>query len=71
MQKYSQAGFFFSLMWNPNVKVINITKVVQMIFIVWFGYSEYVGYLPCGITLVVLYSCLDLIAVNFNKSTQL
>ena len=44
----------FSLMWNPNIKVINITKLVQMIFTTWFGYSEYVGYLPCGIMLFVL-----------------
>ena len=40
----------FSLMWNPNIKVINITKLVQMIFSTWFGYFEYVGSLPYGIT---------------------
>ena len=31
MRKYSQEGFF-SLMWNPNIKAIDITKLVQMIF---------------------------------------
>lgn len=29
-----------------NVKVIKIRKLVQMIFIAWFWYSEYVAYLP-------------------------
>ena len=33
MQKYSQEGFF-SLKWNPN-KVINIIKLMQMIFSAW------------------------------------
>ena len=32
MWKYNQAGFFSQLMWNPNIKVMNITKLVQMIF---------------------------------------
>ena len=31
---------FFSLIWNPNIKVINITKLVQVIFNAWFGYLE-------------------------------
>ena len=31
MWKYAQEGFF-SLMWNPNIKAIDITKLVQMIF---------------------------------------
>ena len=46
--------FFFPFMWNPNSKVINITKLVQMIFNAWLGYFKYVGYLPGGITLTVL-----------------
>ena len=41
-------------MWNPNIKAINITKLVQMIFSAWFGYFEYVGYLPRRIMLIVL-----------------
>ena len=57
-------------MWNPNIKAINITKLVQMIFSAWFGYFEYVGYLPRGMTLIVLNKCLDLITINFNWSTQ-
>lgn len=32
--------FFFPLIWNPNIKVINITKLVQVIFNAWFGYLE-------------------------------
>ena len=40
-------------MWNPNIKAINITKMVQMIFNAWFGYFEYVNYLLSGITLIV------------------
>ena len=42
-----------------------------MIFKSWFGYFEYVSYFPCAITLMVLSWCLDLIAINFNWSTQL
>ena len=44
----------FSLMWNPNIKEINITRLVLMIFKAWFGYFKYVGYLLCGITLIAL-----------------
>ena len=40
-----------------------------MIFNVWFGYFEYVGYLLHGITLIVLSECLDLITINFNCFT--
>ena len=57
-------------MWNPNVKAIHITKLVQMIFIAWFRYFEYVSYLQHGITLVVLNYCFDLITINFNWSTR-
>ena len=46
--------FLVKFMWNPNIEVITITKLVQMIFRAWFGYSEYVSYLPNGITLIVL-----------------
>ena len=56
-------------MWNPNIKAIHITKLVQMIFSTWFGYFEYVGYLLHVITLIVLSYCFDLIAINFNWST--
>ena len=31
MRKYGQEGFFL-LMWNPNIKAINITKLVKMLF---------------------------------------
>ena len=41
-------------MWNPNIKVTNITKLAQVIFNTLFGYFEYVGYLPHGIRLIVL-----------------
>ena len=33
-------------MWDPNIKAINITKLVQMIFNAWFGYFEYVKISP-------------------------
>ena len=60
-------------MWNPNIRVNNINKLhkwaVQMIFNVWFGYFEYVGYLLHGITLIALSECLDLITINFNCFT--
>ena len=54
MQKYSQEGFFHLTYVEPNIKAINITKLVQMIFSAWSGYFEYVGYLPHGITLIDL-----------------
>ena len=57
-------------MWNPNIKVIHITKLMQMIFNAWFGYFEYVGYLPSGTMLIVVNQCLDLITINFNWSTR-
>ena len=56
-------------MWNPNIKVINITKLVEMIVNAWFGYFEYVGCLLHSILLTDLKQCIDLIAVNFNWST--
>ena len=48
--------FFFpaELMWNPNVKAINITKLVLMIFNEWYGFFEYVCYLLCGVMLIFL-----------------
>ena len=54
---------------NPNMKAIHITKLVRMIFNAWFGYFEYVGYLPHGITLILLNYCFNLIGINFNWST--
>ena len=44
---------------------------MHMIFNAWFGYFEYVGYLPRGITLIILNECIDLIDINFNWSTWL
>ena len=41
-------------MWNPNVKEINLAKLVQIIFNTWVGYSGYVGYLLCGKILIIL-----------------
>ena len=58
-------------MWNPNIKVINITKLVQMIFNTWLEYFEYIGYLSCSITLIILNECIDLINIHFNWSTWL
>ena len=57
---------FFPLMWNPNIKMMNITKLVQMIFSTWFGYFECASYLSCGIMLTVLNQCLDFFTINFN-----
>ena len=54
---------------DPMQSKQNITKLMQMVFNAWFGYFEYVGYLPRGITLIILNECLDLIAINFNWST--
>ena len=54
MQKYSQESFFTSLMWNPNVKEINLAKLVQIIFNTWVGYFGYAGYLLCGKILIIL-----------------
>ena len=55
------------LMQNLNIKVINITNLVQVIFSGWFGYFEYVSYLQHGKMLIVLNQwSLSLITVNFN-----
>ena len=52
-------------MWNPNIKANNITNLVWMIFHTWFGYFDYVSYLPCGVMLCLL------ITINFNWSAWL
>ena len=67
------AGFFTiepqgKPMWNPNIKAINITQLVQIIFNAWSGYFEYVGYLPHGTPFIVLNYCLNLITINFRWS---
>ena len=63
--------FFFSLMWNPNIKVMNITELVQMIFNAWNGYFGYVGYFLRGATLIGCSQLiLDLISIYFNWSTS-
>ena len=41
-------------MWNLDIKVIDITKLVQIILITWFGYFEYVDSLSCGIVSIIL-----------------
>ena len=53
-------------MWNPDIKTINITKLVQMIFSTWFGYFEYVN-CPMWYNADVF----NLIAISFNWSTWL
>ena len=67
------AGFFTiepqgKPMWNPNIKAINITQLVQIIFNAWSGYFEYVGYLPHGTPFIVLNYYLNLITINFRWS---
>ena len=47
-------AFFDSLVWLPNIKVMNTAKLVQLIFSAGFGCSEYVGYLTPSIILTVL-----------------
>ena len=58
-------------MWKLNIKHQSNehNQALQMIFSTWFGYFECVGYPPCGITLIALNYCLDLIFINFNWST--
>ena len=63
----SSRRFFFSLKFNPNIIVINIAKLVQMIFSVWFGYFRHVTY--HGTLLIVCKSFLILITINFNCYT--
>ena len=70
MWKYDQEGFFFFKFKLCGAHTSNITKLVQMILSAWFGYFEYVDYLPHGILLTVLKYCLSFIAIMFNWSTQ-
>lgn len=42
-----------------HIKVNNLTKLVQIIFNVWFSYFEYIGYFWCHITLILLKSWFD------------
>ena len=59
---------FLLLMWNPDIKVINITKLVQLIFNARFGYFEYISYLLHHVNCCS--QCLNCIAINFNWSTS-
>ena len=38
---------------EPTHQSDEVNQPVQMIFSTWFGYFDYVSYLPCGITLIV------------------
>ena len=58
-------------MWNTNIKAINVTKLVQVIFNTWFAYFEYVTYLPRGVTEIVLSLCPHFIAISFNRCTRI
>ena len=49
MWKYGQEDFFPLHMWNLNIKVIDIIKLVQIILNTWFGYFKYFDYLSHGI----------------------
>ena len=57
-------------MWNANIKVIKIFKMVHMTSGDWFGYFEYVGYVLHGITLIAVDYFFHLITINFNWSTE-
>ena len=46
--------------------MINTVKVVGMIFNAWYGYFEYIGYLPHGYS-IDCSQFLDLITINFNQ----
>ena len=50
MRKYSQEGFVHLtyVNVNPNIKVINIARLVQVTFKAWFGCFDYSGYLLGG-----------------------
>ena len=37
----------FLLMWKVHIKVTNISKLVQMIFNIWFWYFDYLGSISC------------------------
>ena len=55
MEIQSRRFFLLNLRGTQTSKrLINMTKLVQMIFNTCYGYFEYVSYLPRGITLIVL-----------------
>ena len=58
-------------MWKLDIKHQSNehNQALQMIFSTWLGYFECVGYLPCGIMLIALNYCLDLIFINFTWFT--
>ena len=68
MRKYGQ-GFFRLTYVEPKHQNDSHNQAGANDFSTWFGCFEYVGYLLCGITLVVLNYCFDLIAINFNWSS--
>ena len=55
-------------MWNPSIKAMNITKLVQIIFNAWFG-DFWVCQLSPAWYNTDCSQCLDLIAINFSWLT--
>ena len=43
MRIYGQEGFLAWLTWSPDIKVINPTKLVQIILSAWFEYFEWLS----------------------------
>ena len=60
-----QSRRFFSLMWNPSIKAMNTTKLVQITSNAWFG-DLWVCQLSPAWRNTDCSQCLDLIAVNFH-----
>lgn len=52
--KYGLVVVTFSLTWMTHIKVTNISKLLQMILTMGFGYFKYVDYSPHCITLITL-----------------
>ena len=70
MQKYGQEGFFPLTYVEPKHQSNSHNQAGGNDIQCLVGYFEYAGYLPCGIKLIVLNYCFNLIAINFNWSSQ-
>ena len=70
MWKYGQEVFFHLTYVEPKHQSDSHDQAGANDFQHLSGYFEYVDYLPYGTTLIVLNYCFDLMAINFNWSTQ-
>ena len=62
-----QSRRFFSLMWNPSIKAMNITKLVQITSNAWFGDLWVCQLSPTWLTLIALNVLIWLLSTSTGR----